>query len=69
MDKTVFNIRCWLKEAGISQVDIARMLRITPVAVNNVISGKRRTPRIRKAISMATGRPESELWPENKEAA
>lgn len=62
-------IKAELKKAGIKQIDLARMLKVSPVSVNDAISGKRRTKRIRKAISLATGRPESELWPENKEQA
>jgi len=62
-------IKAELKRCGIKQIDIARMLKVTPVSVHDAITGKRRTPRIRKAISLATGRPESELWPESKEQA
>jgi len=51
----------------VTQTDIAKMLGVTPVAVHHVVSGKRRTPRIRLALSMATGVQVSELWPENKQ--
>jgi predicted transcriptional regulator len=49
----------------VTQTDIAKMLGVTPAAVHYVVSGKRRNPRIRLALSMATGRPVSELWPED----
>jgi transcriptional regulator with XRE-family HTH domain len=69
MDDYTYKIKTALKQAGVRQIDIARMLKITPVSVHDVVIGKRRNPRIRKAISLATGRPESELWPESKEQA
>jgi lambda repressor-like predicted transcriptional regulator len=53
-----------LQEKGISQLDIANMLKVKPASVHNVVSGKKRTPRIRQAISFALGLPESEIWPE-----
>ncbi|KGO32805.1 hypothetical protein JT06_18290 [Desulfobulbus sp. Tol-SR] len=62
-------IKAAIKQAGFRQIDIARVLQITPVSVHDVITGKRRNPRIRKAIAMATGRPESELWPEEMPTA
>ena len=49
---------------GVTQREIALMLNVSPVSVNNVISGRRTTPRIRKAIAFAIGKPVSELWPE-----
>lgn len=69
MDDISYKIKSALKEAGFKQVDIARMLKVSPVAIHHVVSGEKKTPRIRQAIVLATGRPESELWPENKEAA
>ncbi|WP_354005652.1 helix-turn-helix domain-containing protein [Desulfofustis limnaeus] len=53
-----------LQEKGISQLDIANMLKVKPASVHNVITGKRRTPRIRQAIAFALGRPVAEIWPE-----
>ncbi|MDD3814400.1 MAG: hypothetical protein PHZ02_07115 [Desulfocapsaceae bacterium] len=51
-----------MRAAKITQVEIANMLKVTPVAVHNVVSGKRKTPRIRKAIAMAIGKKVSEIW-------
>ena len=60
-----FEIKAELARKGISQREIALMLKVSPVSVNNVISGKRKTPRIRKAIALAIGKPVSEItWPE-----
>lgn len=56
-----------LRSRKISQVAIARMLRVNPVCVNEVITGKRKNPRIRTAIALAIGKPETELWPPTKE--
>jgi len=60
----VNEIKTSLKAAGMTQSEISKMLNVTPVAIHNVISGKRRTPRIRKAIALAIGKPVSEIWPD-----
>jgi predicted transcriptional regulator len=69
MTHELVNIKQLLREAGYKQSEIAKMLGVSSAAVHYVVKGVKRTPRIRKAISLAAGRPESELWPENKEAA
>jgi lambda repressor-like predicted transcriptional regulator len=53
-----------LQEKGISQLSIANMLKVKPASVHNVISGKKRTPRIRQAIAFALGQSVAEIWPE-----
>lgn len=54
-----------LKKKGVTQVAIARICNVTPVSVNDVISGKRKNPRIRAAIALALGMSVSEIhWPE-----
>lgn len=58
------NIKAALAAKGITQTQIARMLKVKPPTVHNVISGKRRNPRIRQAIALAIGCRVSELWPE-----
>ena len=58
------NIKAALAAKGITQTQIARMLKVKPPTVHNVISGKRRNPRIRQAIALAVGCPVHELWPE-----
>jgi len=60
------SIKDKLSKRGITQVEIARMLNVKPSSVHNVISGKRKTPRIRLAISLATGCSIDELWNDNK---
>lgn len=49
---------------GIKQVNIAKSLGIKSPTVNEVISGKRKNPRIREAIAMAIGKQVGEIWPE-----
>lgn len=57
---------------GVTQTSIAKSLDVSVASVNDVISGKRSTPRIRLAIAEAIGKPVSEIWPAaktNKEEA
>lgn len=70
MTKSAF-IKAELKKANVRQIDIARMLKVTPVSVHDVVVGKRNNPRIRMAISMAVGKPVDILFPpdEQKDAA
>jgi len=65
------DIRAELKIAGIRQSKIARILSVSPVSVHDVITGKRKTPRIREAIALFIGKPVSEIWPDttNQEKA
>ena len=60
------NIKAELKSAGMSQSEIARMLKVSPVSINDVISEKRKNPRIRKVIALILGRSESEIWPDKQ---
>lgn len=60
-------IKIALLANGISQADIARMLKVSPPSVHNVITGKRRTPRIRMAIALAIGKPVAEVFPDHQE--
>jgi lambda repressor-like predicted transcriptional regulator len=60
------DIKAALKNKKISQLSIARILGVHPVSVNEVVSGKRKNPRIRLAIALSLGRPVSEIWPEEK---
>lgn len=53
-----------LKERQTTQTQIAKMLHVSPVSVNDVVTGKRKTPRIRQAIAFALGKSVSEIWPE-----
>lgn len=53
-----------LKENKVKMVDIARLLDVSHAAVSLVIKGTSKSSRIRKTISLAVGKPVSELWPE-----
>lgn len=57
-------IKSGLKERRVTQTQIAGMLKVTPVSVNDVITGKRKTPRIRQAVALALGKSVNEIWPE-----
>ena len=59
-------IKAALKDKKISQLSIARILGVHPVSVNEVVSGKRKNPRIRLAIALSVGCPVSDLWPEEQ---
>lgn len=52
-----------MKMLDVTQASIAARLKITPPAVQHVIKGFRRNPRIRLAIAEALGRPVEQIWP------
>lgn len=57
---------------GITGVDIAKKLGISPDTVYVVVGGYGKSRRIQEAIAKALGMPYEELWPEknnNKKAA
>lgn len=60
------DIRQLMKNKCIKVNDIARMLNVSHVAVSNVIHGKNKSARISEAVSMAVGKPVSELWPDEQ---
>ncbi len=62
-------IKALLILQGKKQVEIARKLRITRSAVSRVVSGRSRSPRIRKAVADVLGMAVEELWPEDKNKA
>lgn len=55
-------IRALLVERGISQNDIASKLGVTPAAVSWVISGRNKTPHIRREIANTAGIPYAKMW-------
>ncbi len=55
--------------AGIKQVTIADRLKVSRSFVSEVVAGKKRTYRVRRAIARALGKTVAELWPENKKKA
>jgi lambda repressor-like predicted transcriptional regulator len=58
------DIRAELVRNNITIKSIAQGLGIAHPGVSQVISGLRKTKRIRQAIADAIGKPVTELWPE-----
>lgn len=56
---------------GVTQREICRTLHVTPATVSLIVSGKKKSRRVRKAIAKALGARYEELWhePEHKKAA
>lgn len=56
---------------GVSQREICRALHVAPQTVSLIVSGKKKSRRIRKAIAKALGVSYESLWhePEYKKAA
>jgi lambda repressor-like predicted transcriptional regulator len=54
-----------LKLLDVTQTSVANKLKMTVPAVNSVIKGLRKNPRIRQAIADAVGRPVHQIWPPN----
>lgn len=54
---------------GIKGVDIARKLKVSPVTVYIVISGRGKSRRIQRAIAEALGTTVEELWPNGNNKA
>lgn len=57
-------IKAALVERGVKQVEIARKTGHGPSFVNDVITRKRRSPAIEKAIAEAIGKPLKKVFPE-----
>jgi lambda repressor-like predicted transcriptional regulator len=55
-----------MKLLDVTQTSIANKLKMTVPAVNSVIKGLRKNPRIRQAIADAVGRPVHQIWPPEK---
>lgn len=62
-------IRAALIMKGVSQRQIADELNVTQACVSMVISGKRRTPAVRKRIAQALGLPTRTVFPEEAAAS
>lgn len=67
MDNVRVDIKDELKTRKITQKKIADILGVSPVSVNDVVKGRKKTPRIRAAIALAIVRPVNEIWPEPAE--
>lgn len=61
-------IRAELVRLEISQVSIARRLKITRGTVNSIVSRKRKSMRIQKVIARILKRPYAEIWNEGDAA-
>ena len=48
---------------GVKQVDICRKLHVRAATVSQIVSGKKKSARIRLAIAKALGMQVEELWP------
>ena len=66
MDDTKKRIKIQMIQNGVTIIEIASAIGVTPSAVHQVITGLRNTPRIRAAIAQAIGLPVSEIWPDDK---
>ena len=62
-------IRARMARKGITGAGIARQLGITRHAVNAVVGGFWRSPRVEKALAEALGISEAKLWGKRKKAA
>ncbi len=63
------HIKILLIQKDIKQVDIARKLGVSNVAVCNVIKGACESRRIKWAIARELGKKVEELWPSSEKAA
>lgn len=54
---------------GITGVDIARKLNLSPVTVYIVVSGRGKSRRIQQTIANALGMSFTELWPRDNDKA
>lgn len=61
-------IKALMMMKGITSASIAKKVGVTRTWVSLVLTGKRNSPRIRKAIAKAIGWPVEKLWPEEKAA-
>jgi len=62
-------IKILLIQKDIKQVDIARKLGVSNVAVCNVIKGACESKRIKWAIARELGKKVEDLWPDSEKAA
>lgn len=58
-----------LLRTGLTEADVARMLMVTPQAVNNEMRGALKSSRIREALSRITKTPQDKLFPERNQEA
>ncbi len=56
-------IRAELLKNDVKIKDIASELGLVSPCISAVISGRRRTPKVREAIARAINKPVNEIWP------
>lgn len=66
MNKKEMNtkIKAMMVLQGVKQADICRELNVKPSTVSLIVSGKKKSSRVRKAIAVALGKRVEDLWPE-----
>jgi len=62
-DSIPMKIKVEILRCGTSQTKIARTAGVSVSSIHDVITGRRKTYRIRAAIAEAIGRKISEIWP------
>lgn len=60
-------IKAELKRARITQRHLAEILGVSPVSIHHVVTGSRKSSRIRAVIALAINRPVADIWPEEAE--
>jgi transcriptional regulator with XRE-family HTH domain len=65
LDHNGKKIRAMMILRDVKQVDICRQLRVNSSTVSLIVSGKKKSARIRAAIAEALGFKVEELWPSN----
>ncbi len=56
------SVKALLVDRGVKQVDIAHGCAVSPALVSGVVSGKKKSRRVRRAIARALGMKVSDLW-------
>lgn len=57
-----YDITAALRRSGCNQAQLAERLGVTPSLVTAVVSGRRRSPRVRHAICRQLGLPHRVVW-------
>lgn len=60
-------IKSALVKIGLSQTEIARRCGVTLPTVNQVLTGKTVSAKIRNEIANAIGKPADEIWPSDNQ--
>jgi len=62
-DMPPLKLKVLLLEAGVTQSEIARKIKVTPQTVNHVVNGRFASHRVRTAIAEAVGKDLKVIWP------